>query len=58
MGLRLLRASLRTRRRQNLVFLGIVIVVLALTVVGTFLRGPYWLFFWPWEAWPEMPTPF
>jgi len=47
-----------TRRRQNLVFLGIVIVVVALTVVGTFLRGPYWLFFWPWEAWPEMPTPF
>ena len=46
------------RRRQNLIFLGIVIVVLALTIVGTFLRGPYWRFFWPWEAWPDMPTPF
>ena len=46
------------RRRQNLVFLGIVFVVLALTVVGTFLRGPYWRFFWPWEAWPETPAPF
>jgi cytochrome b-561 len=46
------------RRRQNLVFLGIVIIVLVLTVVGTFLRGPYWRFFWPWEAWPEMPVRF
>lgn len=46
------------RRRQNLVFLGIVIIVLVLTVVGTFLRGPYWRFFWPWEAWPEMPARF
>jgi len=46
------------RRRQNLVFLGIVAIVLLLTVVGTFLRGPYWRFFWPWETWPGMPAPF
>ena len=26
-----------------------------LTIVGTFLRGPYWHFYWPWEAWPETP---
>jgi quinol-cytochrome oxidoreductase complex cytochrome b subunit len=45
-----------TRRRQNLVFLIVVLLVLALTVVGTFLRGPYWQFYWPWEAWPELPT--
>jgi cytochrome b-561 len=44
------------RRRQNLVFLALVAVVLVLTVVGTFLRGPYWHFYWPWEAWPEIPT--
>lgn len=44
-----------SRRRQNLVFLGIVAAILALTIVGTFLRGPYWNFYWPWEAWPEMP---
>ena len=18
--------------------------------------GPYWNFYWPWEAWPELPT--
>jgi cytochrome b-561 len=29
------------RRWQKLVFLGIVIVLLALTVMGAFMRGPY-----------------
>ena len=46
------------RRRQNLVFLAIVVVVLILTIVGTFLCGPNWDFFWPWEAWPETPKHF
>jgi cytochrome b-561 len=45
-----------SRRRQNLVFLGLCLAVLALTLVGTFLRGPYWHFYWPWQAWPEIPT--
>jgi hypothetical protein len=44
------------RRRQNAVFLLLVLVVVVLTVVGTFLRGPSWQLFWPWEAWPELPT--
>jgi hypothetical protein len=38
------------------VFLAIVVVILALTVVGTFLRGPYWHFYWPWQPWPELPS--
>ncbi|MBS1788427.1 MAG: cytochrome b N-terminal domain-containing protein [Acidobacteria bacterium] len=46
------------RRRQNLVFLLVVLFILVLTVVGTFLRGPYWHFYWPWEHWPEMPKKF
>jgi cytochrome b-561 len=46
----------KARRRQNLVFLLIVLGVLALTIVGTFLRGPYWNFFWPWQPWPELPS--
>jgi cytochrome b-561 len=46
----------RDRRRQDVAFLVIVAVVLALTVVGTFLRGPSWQFYWPWQAWPELPT--
>jgi quinol-cytochrome oxidoreductase complex cytochrome b subunit len=46
------------RRRQNLIFLLIVLAILILTVVGTFLRGPYWNFYWPWESWPEAPRKF
>lgn len=46
------------RRRQNAAFLAIVALVLVLTIVGTFLRGPNWNFYWPWEGWPEMPTKF
>ena len=45
-----------TRRRQNLVFLLVVLAVVALTIVGTFLRGPYWHFYWPWQPWPELPS--
>jgi quinol-cytochrome oxidoreductase complex cytochrome b subunit len=46
----------RTRRRQNALFLVAVLAVVLLTIVGTFLRGPSWQFFWPWQAWPELPT--
>jgi cytochrome b-561 len=46
----------RSRRRQDVVFLLAVLIVVALTVVGTFMRGPSWEFFWPWQAWPELPT--
>jgi quinol-cytochrome oxidoreductase complex cytochrome b subunit len=46
----------RSRRTQNLVFLVVVLLVVALTVVGTFLRGPSWQLYWPWQAWPEIPA--
>ena len=46
----------RSRRRQNLVFLALVLVVLVFTFIGTFMRGPYWHFYWPWQAWPEIPA--
>ncbi|HKF42055.1 MAG TPA: cytochrome b N-terminal domain-containing protein [Thermoanaerobaculia bacterium] len=45
----------RARRLQNRVFLALVVAILVLTVVGTFLRGPYWHFYWPWQPWPELP---
>jgi quinol-cytochrome oxidoreductase complex cytochrome b subunit len=45
----------RERRVQNAVFIVVMLVVVALTIVGTFMRGPYWDFFWPWQAWPEIP---
>jgi quinol-cytochrome oxidoreductase complex cytochrome b subunit len=48
----------KERRKQNIVFLIIILAVLVFTVIGTFLRGPYWEFFWPWESWPEQPKKF
>jgi cytochrome b-561 len=45
----------RSRRTQNAVFLAIAAAVLVLTLVGTW-RGPYWHFYWPWEAWPDIPS--
>lgn len=46
----------RTRRAQNITFLVLTLIILALTFIGTFMRGPYWQMYWPWQAWPEMPT--
>jgi quinol-cytochrome oxidoreductase complex cytochrome b subunit len=45
----------RERRWLNLVFLVVCLVLLALLAVGTFMRGPYWDFYWPWETWPAHP---
>jgi quinol-cytochrome oxidoreductase complex cytochrome b subunit len=46
------------RRRQNWVFIGICLLIVLFTIIGTFLRGPYWNFYWPWESWPTMPVKF
>lgn len=46
----------RERRVQNTVFLLVMLFVLLLTIVGTFMRGPYWDLFWPWESWPAIPS--
>jgi cytochrome b-561 len=46
----------RERRTQNLVFLTVVAAILVFTFIGLYLRGPYWNFYWPWEAWPEIPS--
>jgi quinol-cytochrome oxidoreductase complex cytochrome b subunit len=46
----------RTRRGQNALFLVIVAIVIVFTLVGTFCRGPYWHFYWPWQGWPEIPA--
>jgi cytochrome b-561 len=50
--------STKERRRQNIIFLVIVAFILIFTIIGTFLRGPYWNFYWPWESVPEMPRKF
>jgi len=46
------------RRWQNRVFIAICLLIIIFTFVGTFMRGPYWTLFWPWESWPEMPVKF
>ncbi len=45
-----------SRTVQNAVFLLIVALVLVLTYVGLFARGPYWNLYWPWQEWPHLPT--
>jgi quinol-cytochrome oxidoreductase complex cytochrome b subunit len=45
----------RQRRIHNAIFLVFCVVLVVLTVVGTFLRGPHWHIYWPWEAWPVSP---
>jgi hypothetical protein len=44
------------RRTQNIVFLIVVALILVFTFIGLYLRGPYWNFYWPWEAWPDIPS--
>ena len=46
----------RERRRQNIVFVAVVLLILIFTVIGMYMRGPYWNFYWPWEAWPDIPS--
>ncbi len=46
----------RSRRTQNAVFLALVLLVVVLTYVGLFARGPYWKLYWPWQEWPQLPT--
>jgi quinol-cytochrome oxidoreductase complex cytochrome b subunit len=45
----------KSRRAQNAVFIVLVLLILAFTFVGMFMRGPYWHFYWPWETWPDVP---
>jgi cytochrome b-561 len=48
----------RARRRQNLVFALVTLAIVALIIVGVYLRGPYWHLYWPGTARPVMPTLF
>jgi len=47
-----------SRRRANTIFLFVCLALVLLTVIGTFMRGPYWEFYWPWERWPAPPPRF
>ena len=44
----------RSRLRQNIIFTMILLVILGLIFFTYFCRGPNWVFYWPWEVWPEV----
>ena len=48
----------KERKWQNIVFLVIVAFILILTFIGTFMRGPYWNLYMPWESWEQIPRKF
>jgi quinol-cytochrome oxidoreductase complex cytochrome b subunit len=41
-----------SRRVQNILFTAFVVVMVGLIVIGKFMRGPGWVFYWPWQSWP------
>lgn len=41
-----------SRRIPNIIFTAVVTVYLGLVIIGQFLRGPGWVFYWPWQSWP------
>jgi cytochrome b-561 len=45
-----------SRRTQNRVFLAAMFAILALIVVGVFLRGPNWRIYWPGTVRPHAPA--
>jgi quinol-cytochrome oxidoreductase complex cytochrome b subunit len=45
----------RERRTQNAVFLLLAAAILVFMAIGMYMRGPSWGFYWPWQAWPEIP---
>jgi uncharacterized membrane protein len=48
----------RERKFAVTVFLFGFIFWFVLIVIGTYMRGPFWAFFWPWETWNfDFPTP-
>ncbi len=42
-----------SRRVQNILFTAFVTVMIGLIVIGKFMRGPGWVFYWPWQPWPS-----
>lgn len=43
------------RRRHNRIFIIACVLVILLTIVGTWLRGPFWRLYWPWQGWEPQP---
>jgi quinol-cytochrome oxidoreductase complex cytochrome b subunit len=41
-----------SRRRQTILFTAFAVILMGLIIVGEFMRGPGWVFYWPWQPWP------
>jgi len=48
----------KERKWQNRVFLIIVAAILILTFIGTYMRGPFWEIYMPWQEWEQTPRRF
>lgn len=48
----------KERTRQNIIFLILCFLVIVLIIIGTYMRGPNWEFYFPWEPWPQLPKKF
>ncbi len=48
----------KERKWQNIVFLVIVAFILVLTFIGTYMRGPFWELYMPWQEWEQTPRRF
>jgi cytochrome b-561 len=46
----------RERWLQNTVFLLVALAIIALVLVGVYMRGPSWGLYWPWQQWPQAAT--
>jgi cytochrome b-561 len=46
------------RKRQTRVFLLVLLAIFVLAMIGTFFRGPYWAWTWPWSPAHPVPTTF
>jgi quinol-cytochrome oxidoreductase complex cytochrome b subunit len=42
-----------SRRIQNILFTAFVTIIIGLIIIGKFMRGPGWVFYWPWQSWPS-----
>lgn len=50
-----LKKSTSTRTASIALFTAFIISFVLLTYTGTALRGPNWIFYWPWQVWPTHP---
>ena len=41
------------RKLACTLFIIFVVAMIVTIVIGTFMRGPNWGFYWPWQPWPS-----